>query len=95
MMKYASVLVITLLMSCSNAFAPSPMKHTGAMSTTTTQVNMGLFDGFSKAFSNEEVSYFVRRLCVPVSNLCGTKKKKNECAVSVPAMTTQTAQPTN
>jgi hypothetical protein len=53
MMKYASLLVVTLLIACSNAFAPSPMK--GAMSTTT-QVNMGLFDGFTKAFSNEEVS---------------------------------------
>eukprot|EP00545_Synedropsis_sp_CCMP1620_P014445 CAMPEP_0119017542 /NCGR_PEP_ID=MMETSP1176-20130426/16896_1 /TAXON_ID=265551 /ORGANISM="Synedropsis recta cf, Strain CCMP1620" /LENGTH=145 /DNA_ID=CAMNT_0006971287 /DNA_START=38 /DNA_END=475 /DNA_ORIENTATION=+ len=39
-------------MACSDAFAPPTTRSVAASSTT--QVNMGLFDGFSKAFSNEE-----------------------------------------
>ena len=40
----------------SEAFAPNMQSNSGAVRSGATKMEMGLFDGISKAFGNEEVS---------------------------------------
>ena len=40
----------------SEAFAPNLQSNSGALRSGATKMEMGFFDGISKAFSNEEVS---------------------------------------
>ena len=50
------ILSFAFLSNMSEAFAPNMQSNSGAIRSGATKMEMGLFDGISKAFGNEEVS---------------------------------------
>lgn len=54
-MKYISSLVAILFVTVSEAFVPFHAPTSVSLSSSSTGLKMGLFDGIMKAFDNEEV----------------------------------------